>query len=562
MERLISLDDERARDPGLVGTKASGLARARSAGLPVPKGWVVPVEAGTDAMRVGADALARSGPAAAVLAIVEQRLEDGVLAELRSAGRDLGPRTIVRSSAEQESDPRWAGAFASYTEVHPDDLATAVRGCWSSAFSRDALQRCDAMRTRPDELRMAVLLQRWIAFEGGGTAEVGEGEHVRVTTLRGSPQALVGGRADGVVTEVGRDGAVTGDQDLAGLGTKVLHAVADLARAAKGETGDASIEWGVRGADVVLLQLRTVAAASRTAATFKDRQPKGLLPPIAERLAVLAARFPAPLGDQLVIPWALALGNVPGAPSIPVPDPEAALAEAQVLAAKLTAQAWASGPTVGERDAERTIRSVLGPDPGPGLARMSALCPVDHGVAMRLLGLVAGIGRTLVERRLLPFPESVWRLTPDELARTLGRRGATVPERLGPDRWEPFLFGVASANGRALTGMTASPGAGAGRLQRLEGPPSGWRVGPRDVLAVGDAVPHVAPLLWNASGLVAARGSVGAHLFEVSRSLGVPAVVGVALPPQAEGSLVSVDGNAGIVSVLEARDTSLARVGA
>jgi len=562
MERLISLDDERARDPGFVGTKASALARARSAGLPVLKGWVVPGDAGTDAMRVGADALARSGPAAAVLAIVERQLDDGVLAELRSAGSDLGPRTIVRSSAVQESDPRWAGAFVSYTEVHPDDLATAVRGCWASAFSRDALQRCDAMRTRPDELRMAVLLQGWIAFDGGGTAEVGEGEHVRVTALRGSPQALVGGRADGVVSEVGRDGAASGNQDLAGLGTKVLHAVADLARAAKGETGDTSIEWGVRGGDVVLLQVRTVAATSRKARTFEDRRPQGSLPPIAERLAVLATRFPAPLGDQLVIPWTLALGNVPSAPSIAVPDPEAALAEAQLLAAELTAQAWASERTVGERDAEHTIRSVLGPDPGPGLARLSRLCPVDPGVAMRLLGLVAGIGRALVERGLLPFPELVWRLTPDELARTLGRRGTTVPERLGPDRWEPFRFEVASANGRALTGVAASPGAGAGRLRRLEGPPSDWRVRPRDVLAVGDAVPHVAPLLWNASGLVAARGSVGAHLFAVSRSLGVPAVVGVALPPQAEGSLVAVDGNVGIVSVLEARGASLARVGA
>jgi phosphohistidine swiveling domain-containing protein len=72
---------------------------------------------------------------------------------------------------------------------------------------------------------------------------------------------------------------------------------------------------------------------------------------------------------------------------------------------------------------------------------------------------------------------------------------------------------------------------------------------PRRVLVVPAAVPQLAPFLWEAAGLVAGSGSEGAHLFEVARSLGVPAVIGVELDPSADG-VVAVDGDAGTVSEL------------
>jgi phosphoenolpyruvate-protein kinase (PTS system EI component) len=57
-------------------------------------------------------------------------------------------------------------------------------------------------------------------------------------------------------------------------------------------------------------------------------------------------------------------------------------------------------------------------------------------------------------------------------------------------------------------------------------------------------------MLWEAAGLVAEHGSEGAHLFEVARSLGVPAVLGVAL--DATDRVVAVDGDLGAVSALAA----------
>jgi phosphoenolpyruvate-protein kinase (PTS system EI component) len=56
-------------------------------------------------------------------------------------------------------------------------------------------------------------------------------------------------------------------------------------------------------------------------------------------------------------------------------------------------------------------------------------------------------------------------------------------------------------------------------------------------------------MLWDAAALVVARGGPAAHVFEVARSLGVPAVMGIDLSAQGP-ALVTVDGSSGVVSVL------------
>jgi phosphohistidine swiveling domain-containing protein len=95
----------------------------------------------------------------------------------------------------------------------------------------------------------------------------------------------------------------------------------------------------------------------------------------------------------------------------------------------------------------------------------------------------------------------------------------------------------------------------------LTGAPSGWRIAPREVLAIAEPVPQVAALLWNAAGVVTSGGSVGAHLFEVARSLGVPAVVGADLAAD-DGCLAAVDGDAGVVWVLETSGVAASGLGA
>jgi phosphohistidine swiveling domain-containing protein len=102
-----------------------------------------------------------------------------------------------------------------------------------------------------------------------------------------------------------------------------------------------------------------------------------------------------------------------------------------------------------------------------------------------------------------------------------------------------------------------SPGIGAGRLRPLRALRTLGRPGPREVLVASLPLPHLAPLLWHCAALVTTGGTSGAHLFEVARSLGVPAVIGADAGALEEaGSLVAVDGDTGIVSVLPVLERS------
>jgi hypothetical protein len=143
----------------------------------------------------------------------------------------------------------------------------------------------------------------------------------------------------------------------------------------------------------------------------------------------------------------------------------------------------------------------------------------------------------------------IWRLTREELDRAIA--GTPPALRSGPGRWEPFVAEVVCARGRGTRAAAVSPGAGAGPLHPLPDLRSIGRPGPRSVLAAALPLPHLAPLLWHTAALVTTGGTSGAHLFEVARSLGVPAVIAPDLDVSAEaGSLVAVDGDTGRVSVL------------
>ncbi|MDE0667739.1 MAG: PEP-utilizing enzyme [bacterium] len=153
------------------------------------------------------------------------------------------------------------------------------------------------------------------------------------------------------------------------------------------------------------------------------------------------------------------------------------------------------------------------------------------------------------------------------MAREALRRPRTEPlgrNRVGRDRWEPFLASVAIANGEFRDGLAASPGVGAGRAVWVSSPTAVDHVRPRDVIVVQYPLSNFAPLLWDAAGLVALGGGPSAHLMEVARSLTVPAVVGCPLDdlidphrsvgngdPDADDLLVTVDGDTGRVAVVE-----------
>lgn len=537
MTGTLALGDPAARGP-VVGAKAALLAIAAAKGLPVLRGLIVPTEVSAPAITAGADALSRGGRAKAYLAASSVDVRSAEIDTLAS----VGARLVVRSSTTLDLDGRWSGAFASYLDVVPDDLASAVRGCWSSVFTRDALARCEETGTDPSSLRIGVLIQPWLAFAFGGTTHVDRhGDVVRVTATRGGAHRVVAGDGATTVT-VAADGRVEGDADVP---PAVVAAAAALARDALHATGVGAIEWGATGERVILLQVGPAEVPIR-----RDRTatvvPGASLPADARRVAAIVARFRGALADDLVLPWALGAPGVVEGPPIAVDDVPAAIAEVRAHAAELEVAVWGAA----RRDnAAAAIADLRGTDVERGLARLRGLDAPPLATAQRVVGLIEGIGRALEARGILPAAEAVWRLASAGL--DAAANGTPPAMHSGPDRWEPFLAETAFALGGRRDGTPVADGIGAGRLHVVSTLREIGRPSPRVVLAVPAPLSQLAPLLWHSSAIITSRGSAGAHLFEVARSLGVPAVIGVApedLGPS--GSLVAVDGATGTVASL------------
>jgi phosphohistidine swiveling domain-containing protein len=548
----VALADRTARDPALAGVKAARLAAAAGAGLPVLPGWVIPLDASSDAVARGVKALeVGSGAPAAYLAAMESTVPPDLAEELAPRATLEDQLLVVRSSTLLDDDGRWSGAFTSYLGVGASDLTTAVRGCWASAFSTDALARCRETGIEVGSLRIGVLVQPFLAFEAGGTARVLEDGTAIVTAARGGPAGVVGGRGGGPDVVVGADGRVLDASDVASIGAGTVEAAAALALLAGEAVGARMIEWGAIGDELFLLQ---IGPAPPDAAAFQQPSHAATMPvrmpADAERLARLVTAFPGPVGEDLVFPWALGSGDVPDAERIRVSDPASALREARASSSELAAEAWETSPGVARERAAVVARLLLAGRVSDGCREIRDLPAPDTAAARRVVGLLRGVGAFLADAGVIPSASLIWRLPVSELERAIS--GDRPSLRRGPGRWEPFVADVVRSRGLHATGTPVSPGIAAGRPHLLRELRAIGHPGPREVLVTPLPLPHLAPLLWHSAALVSIGGSSGAHLFEVARSLGVPAVIGVdpAISDGGAGSLVAVDGDPGMVSIL------------
>jgi phosphohistidine swiveling domain-containing protein len=534
VERLVDLEDDAATRPEVVGAKVARLAIALRAGLPVLRGWALPLEASTSAVGRGAEARRRSGRPAAIAFVSEAPCEPWVLRELAAIGP--GP-FIVRSSTELDGDGRWAGAFATYHDVDRDLLPTAVRGCWASTFSEDVAGRSAVQGIDRPPPRVAALIQPWLALEAGGIARIGSDEVA--VTVSGAPSGVVRGSAGGISVVVRNDGT-PGHRGSLGTHGSIAPAAATLARRVHRETGDTVIEWGLSGGELWLLQAGRPTPARPVLGGARVRHPVFASSARAIAIAQTASRFSAPLGDELVLPWAIVADRVPVAEPMDPMDSIDALADARAIAGGLAASAWERTAPDAIRTATVACRDLLGPDPAAALAGLPDPRSLDPRLTGRLVGLVdlvaQAIGRVV-------DPGDVWRYSIAELEAAL-RDGIVPPTRSGPDRWEPFSFQAVHAAGAHHEGSSAAPGIGAGPVHVVGGQGALRPPRARSVVVAAFPDPHLAPLLWRASAVVVAAGGSGAHLFEVARSLGIPAVTGVDLRGR-HGGLAAVDGDEG-----------------
>jgi len=268
------------------GAKAARLSAAFRAGFPVLPGWVVPTAESRPAIRAAAAERRCGRPAAARRSVLSYPPDPVLAGELREAAARLGGRVIVRSSSPLESDPRWSGAFSSVAEVGPDEVVTAVRSCWASAFAVDPLARLDACGLPMEALELGVLIQPEIRPAAGGVARVmppgDRGDlvpaagrsnrgavEVMVDGVEGHPGALLSGWADGASARVslparacapsppGCPGRATADGPLLDLvGGDLVLAVARLAEGVHRLLGDETIEWAAGDGELWLLQSR------------------------------------------------------------------------------------------------------------------------------------------------------------------------------------------------------------------------------------------------------------------------------------------------------------------
>ncbi|MPZ59876.1 MAG: hypothetical protein GEU93_00995 [Propionibacteriales bacterium] len=550
--RCLDLSDERARDAAVAGAKAAGLAAASAAGLPTLPGVVVPVGESDPVVRAASTTLLGEGVARARLAAMTVQPDEPLLAELRERAACFPAPMIVRSSSPLEADGTWSGAFSSFHGVGPDDLGTAVRGCWGSAFQVGSLERAHHTGTDPTRLGLAVLVQPEVAPGIGGTARRRFDGSVQVTATRGPLSPLMSGQVEGTVTVVGADDtikAVDVERDL-------LLEVASLSRRVHEVLDHQLIEWAEVDGKVHLLQ--SIRSADRPAQVAGDRELDAIAgSDVAVRVAGLTQRFPGRLGYELILPWAVADGplrrtaHTTAGPD-PGVDPVALLAATRSLSRELTAMVWRRSPRAAAAEAERMLRLLRGDAPEAALRILQGLPGPSPDAVQRVLGNLESLRRTALARGVVDSDAAFWRLGPDDLDRGLRSGAAPGESRLGVDRWEPFAHHVVMATGTHVAGTPAAPGAGVGRAYVADSAmprpvPSG-----RCVLVANQPVPSLAPLLWNAAGLVTRAGSAGAHLIEFAHSIGVPTVVGCDVPdPERVGPdpVVAVDGSRGLVSV-------------
>lgn len=553
---LLALADSACSDPGVSGAKAAWLARGLQTGLPVLPGWVVTAPQSGPHMAIGADALARRGSGGARLEVSQAPLHRELASSLVDTVAGLGDPLVVRSSSILEGGSEWAGAFTSYLEVHPEEVPRAVTGCWASAFGVSTIDRHLAARITPGSAPMAVLVQPALDPDFGGTARIEEND-VLIVAVAGSPAPLVQGWEPGAQARLSREGRPSGGSAVELMGEDLLESVAATMWEANGALGATVCEWAVVSDRVYLLQMMRPAPSTATATVVTTPELAG---DTARRLARLVRRFPGPLGESLVLPWAVGDPTLLPDEAIPADmSPRHASALASQHAATLAAEVWSLPKPGALATAADVLREVRGSKPGPALDRLAALRPPDRERGALVLSLLATVRHHLVDLGVFTWPELGWHIPPAEVQRILARPGPTRQrDRIGFDRWEPFTASVTIASGRRAIGSPAAPGIATGRLCHIPDVRAG-HFRPRDVIVAPHPTPNLAALLWDASALVTTGGGPGAHLFESARALAIPAVCGIHLEEAlgtelsklAGARALAVDGGSGSVHATE-----------
>ena len=184
---LVWLDDARATDPGLVGSKTAALAVLRAHGFAVPDGFAVTAEAYRSAVEAAgiepalsypiglcANACAESHFRASLVAQAEMpsAVVEAIADSYTELGRRLGradPAVAVRTSVIDEEATFGPTAAALVGITGASLVITAVSDCWQALFNERALITRAALHHQ-FEPAMAVLVQALVPTVRSGIA--------------------------------------------------------------------------------------------------------------------------------------------------------------------------------------------------------------------------------------------------------------------------------------------------------------------------------------------------------------------------------------------------------
>ena len=243
---VVNLDAALARRADVVGAKASALARARAAGIPVLPGFVVT----TALTRAVLD-----GPSSWQQA---EALHD----EWRALSDSGRLALVVRSSStvEDGDSHSMAGLFTSVLDV---------RG-WQRF-----LEAVDDVARSGGDAPIAVLVQPFLEPAWGGVLfgadpVTGRTDRLVVAAVPGGPDRLVSGQVDGVhltLSARGRLREASPDTPTALRARRTLRVLVNLARRASATFGGAQdIEWAIEAdGRVVMLQSRPITVLGEEA---------------------------------------------------------------------------------------------------------------------------------------------------------------------------------------------------------------------------------------------------------------------------------------------------------
>jgi pyruvate,water dikinase len=223
------LDELQAGDEGRFGGKSASLGELLGAEIPVPPGFALGTGAFTELMTAaGLGAVGEAVPDAGAAAEIREAIRsapvpDAVRDELAARYAELEqrvgiptPPVAVRSSAlgEDSSQATFAGQQDTYLWVRgADEICTAVRDCWASLYSTEAVSyRAQLGRDAPHPA-MGVTVQQMVDAEISGVMftcnpVTGDPSMIAINASWGLGLAVVGGEVtpdDYLISKITRE---------------------------------------------------------------------------------------------------------------------------------------------------------------------------------------------------------------------------------------------------------------------------------------------------------------------------------------------------------------------